>query len=262
MNHEYKNQDCLVYLKTLEDNSVDFILTDPPYFIGYDAGKGWDSQWKSDDEYISWCMEWSKELARVLKDNKMMCVFGTLKYDTFLRYKLEVLNKLKDFHPQNEIIWSYNWGGRSKSNFARKHEYIWCYSKGKSFTFNGDSVRTERKQKINIRTGQEYDKGTIPTCIWEKNNHTTSKEYCNWHPTQKPISILERFIEAYTNPGEVVLDIFNGTASTMVACENTGRIFKGCEFDKEYYDLSTARYTTLTGQQYNNNLTNQIGNSP
>jgi site-specific DNA-methyltransferase (adenine-specific) len=73
---------------------------------------------------------------------------------------------------------------------------------------------------------------------------------------------LERFIEAYTNPGEVVLDIFNGTASTMVACENTGRIFKGCEFDKEYYDLSTARYTTLTGQQYNNNLINQIGNSP
>ena len=137
-----------------------------------------------------------------------------------------------------------------RTRHTRLRVFSWCYSKGKSFTFNGDSVRTERKQKINIRTGQEYDKGTIPTCIWEKNNHTTSKEYCNWHPTQKPISILERFIEAYTNPGEVVLDIFNGTASTMVACENTGRIFKGCEFDKEYYDLSTARYTTLTGQEF------------
>ena len=57
MNHEYKNQDCLVYLKTLEDNSVDLILTDPPYFIGYDAGKGWDSQWNSDDEYILWCID-------------------------------------------------------------------------------------------------------------------------------------------------------------------------------------------------------------
>ena len=250
MKHEYTNQDCLQYLKTLSDNSVDLILTDPPYFIGYDAGKGWDSQWKSDDEYISWCTEWSKECARVLKEERMMCVFGTLKYDTFLRYKLEVLNKLTNFCPQNEIVWSYNWGGRSKSNFARKHEYIWCYSKGKKFLFNGDSVRTERKQKINIRTGEEYELGTIPTCVWEKNNHTTSKEYCNWHPTQKPISILERFIEAYTNPGDTVLDIFNGTASTMIACENTNRIFKGCEFDKEYYDLSVARYTTLTGKDF------------
>ena len=50
--HEYKNLDCLEYLKKLKDNSVDLILTDPPYFIGYDKGKGWDSQWKSDEEYL------------------------------------------------------------------------------------------------------------------------------------------------------------------------------------------------------------------
>lgn len=248
--HQYLNLDCLDYLKTLKDESIDLVLVDPPYFIGFDGGKNWDKQWNADQEYLDWCEKWTKECARVMKPNSMLCVFGTLKYDNFLRYKLEILNKIPNFFSQNEIIWSYNWGGRSKSNFARKHEYIWCYSKGKKFTFNGDIVRTERKQKINIRTGKEYDKGTIPTCIWEKNNHTTSKEYCNWHPTQKPISILERFIEAYTNPGEVVLDIFNGTASTMIACENTGRIFKGCEFDKEYFDLSIARYTTLTGQDF------------
>lgn len=249
--HNYKNLDCLKYLKELPDNSVDMVLTDPPYFIGYDGGKGWDSQWKSDDDYLSWCESWIKECARVLKPNRMMCIFGTLKYDTFLRLRLEVLNKLPNFHRQNEIIWSYNWGGRSKSNFARKQEYIWCYSKEAQFLFNSDNIRTERKQKINIRTGQEYDKGTIPTCIWEKNNHTTSKEYCNWHPTQKPISILERFILAYTNPGETVLDIFNGTASTMIACENTGRIFNGCELDEDYYKMSVARYVQLTGKDFN-----------
>lgn len=248
--HNYKNLDCLKYLQELPDNSVDMVLTDPPYFIGYDGGKGWDSQWKSDDDYLSWCESWIKECARVLKPNRMMCIFGTLKYDTFLRLRLEVLNKLPNFHRQNEIIWSYNWGGRSKSNFARKQEYIWCYSKEVKFLFNSDEIRTERKQKINIRTGQEYDKGTIPTCIWEKNNHTTSKEYCNWHPTQKPISILERFILAYTNPGETVLDIFNGTASTMIACENTGRIFNGCELDEDYYRMSMARYIQLTGKDF------------
>ena len=246
--HEYKNLDCLEYLKKLKDNSVDLILTDPPYFIGYDKGKGWDSQWKSDEDYLEWCKKWSIECARVLKPNKMMCVFGTLKYNTFLRYRLEILDKLPNFHQQPEIIWSYNWGGRSKTNFARKHEYIWCYSKDKSFPFNADDIRTERKQKTNIRTGKEYEHGTIPTCVWEKNNHTTSKEYCNWHPTQKPISILERFIKAYTNPGDTVLDIFTGAASTLIACENLNRNFKGCEIDLEFYELSKARFTELTGE--------------
>lgn len=249
--HTYKNQNCLDYLKDLPDNSVDLILTDPPYFIGYDGGKGWDSQWKSDNDYLSWCDSWVKECARVLKPNRMMCIFGTLKYDTFLRLRLEILSSLPNFHKQNEIIWAYNWGGRSKTNFARKHEYIWCYSKDSKFLFNDIDVRVERKQKVNIRTGKEFEKGTIPTCIWEKNNHTTSKEYCNWHPTQKPISILERFILAYTNPGDIVLDIFNGSASTMIACENTGRQFSGCEMDEDYYKMSIARYVQLTGKDFN-----------
>ena len=80
------------------------------------------------------------------------------------------------------------------------------------------------------------------------NNHTTSKEYCNWHPTQKPISILERFIKAYTNPGDTVLDIFSGAASTLIACENLNRNFKGCEIDLEFYELSKARFAELTGK--------------
>jgi site-specific DNA-methyltransferase (adenine-specific) len=248
--HEYKNVDCLEYLKSLPDNSIDLILTDPPYFIGYDGGRGWDKQWNSDEEYLEWCKLWVNECVRVLKPNRMFCVFGTLKYDTFLRMKLDILNKIPNFYSQNEIIWSYNWGGRSKTNFARKHEYIWCYSKDKSFLFNADSVRKERKQKINIRTGEEYEKGTIPTCIWEKNNHTTSKEYCNWHPTQKPLEILERFIEAYTNPGDTVLDLFTGSASVMIAAENTGRSFKGCELDPEYFELSLSRYILLTGKEF------------
>ena len=64
-----ENKDCLEYLKTLEGESVDLVLTDPPYFIGFDGGKGWDSQWKSEDEYLDWCKEWTEECARVLKPN-------------------------------------------------------------------------------------------------------------------------------------------------------------------------------------------------
>lgn len=240
------NEDCLSYVRKLPDKSIDLVLTDPPYFIGFDGGKGWDSQWKDENDYLHWCSLWTKECVRVLKDNRMMIVFGTLKTDTFLRYKLEILNN-QMMKSQNEIIWSYNWGGRTKNNFARKHEYAWCYSKGNSFLFNDDDVRIERKQKVNIRTGKDFEHGTIPTCVWEKNNHTTSKEYVNWHPTQKPFMILERMIRAYTNPNETVLDIFSGSGSTWIAATNTNRNFLGCELDEDYYKKSVDRHKNLTG---------------
>ena len=235
-----KNVDCLEYLKNLEDNSVDLVLTDPPYFIGFDGGKGWDSQWKTEDEYLSWCSEWTQECIRVLKPNRMLIVWGTLKTETFLKYKLQTSADAR-LVPQNEIIWSYNWGGRAKTNFARKHEYAWCWSKGKEFLFNDDDVRVERKVSKNLRTGQAYEKGTIPTCIWEKNNHTTSKDFCGWHPTTKNLEVLERMIRAYTNPGDTVLDIFMGSGSTAIAADRCERSYAGCERDEEYYTKSLAR---------------------
>ena len=233
------NKDCLKFLKTIPDKSVDLVLTDPPYNIGFDGGKGWD-KWETEQDYLDWCMEWSRECIRVLKDNRMFVVWGTLKTDTFLRYKLN-LNKIDGIFSQNEIIWSYNWGGRSKDNFARKHEYAWCYSTGKKFLFNGDDVRVERKVGKNLRTGKEYTKGTIPTCVWEKNNHTTSEDYCGWHPTTKNIEILERIIRAYSNENDLVLDCFMGSGSTAIACKKTNRDYIGCEFDKEYISKAIKR---------------------
>ena len=128
------NKDCLDFLTKVEDESVDLVLTDPPYFIGFDGGEGWDNQWKTEYDYLEWCDAWTNECIRVLKPNRMLVVFGTLKEETFLKYKLGV-SQSNWLTPQNEIVWSYNWGGRSKTNFARKHEYAWCWSKGKDFLF-------------------------------------------------------------------------------------------------------------------------------
>ena len=233
------NKDCLKYLKTIPDNSVDLVLTDPPYNIGFDGGKGWD-RWKTEQEYLDWCMEWSRECIRVLKDNRMFVVWGTLKTDTFIKYKIN-LNTIENIYSQNEIVWSYNWGGRGKDNFARKHEYAWCYSKGKKFLFNGDDVRVERKVSKNLRTGKDYTKGTIPTCVWEKNNHTTSVDYCGWHPTTKNLDILQRIIKAYTNENDLVLDCFMGSGSTAIACKLSNRDYMGCELDEEYISKAIDR---------------------
>ena len=164
----------------------------------------------------------------------MLIVWGTLKTESFLKYKLQT-NTDSRITSQNEIIWSYNWGGRAKNNFARKHEYAFCWSKGEIFLFNDDDLRVERKVKKNLRTGKDYEQGTIPTCIWEKNNHTTSKDYIGWHPTTKNLEVLEKLIRAYTNPGDTVLDCFMGSGSTAIAANRCNREYTGTELDVEYY---------------------------
>jgi site-specific DNA-methyltransferase (adenine-specific) len=233
-------------LKSIPDNSVDLINTDPPYFKI--VKNDWDNQWKTEKEYLDWCREWTSECVRVLKPNRCFYVWGTTKTDTFLRYKLDVLNSMDELHYQNWIIWHYDWGGRTKKTFARKHEDLLMYSKGKEFLFNADDVRIPYKVKKNVRKGATNNpKGKIPTDVWQKNNHTTSKEYAGWHPTQKPISILERTILGNTNVGDTVLDVFSGSGSTMIASVKNNRNFIGCELDEEYYNKSKTRLKELTG---------------
>jgi site-specific DNA-methyltransferase (adenine-specific) len=214
-------------------------LLDPPYYRIID--KDWDKQWSSEDDYLFWCNQWTTECVRVLKPNSVIAVWGTTKTDTFLKYKLNVLNGL-GLNYLGWCIWSYEWGGKPRNNFARKHEDCLIYYKGDNWTFNADDVRVPYKMKKNIReTAQNNPKGKIPTFVWEKNNHTTSKEYVGWHPTQKPLLVLERLIKAYTNEGEIVVDCFSGSGSTAIACDRTGRNFIGCDSSKEYVERSIER---------------------
>lgn len=290
-----KHQDCLEFLASLQDNSVDLVILDPPYNIGFDKNQGWDSQWDSTESYLEWCAKWTAECFRVLKANKCFYVWGTTKTDTFLHYKLSVLNNIPNAYYQNWIIWAYDWGGRTKKTFPRKHEDLLMYSKGSSFPFYPENVFVPRvleeniniarkirllvkrvnniaftekdehswtQYKYHLKTEDELAKellslndknlkfkaGKIPTDVWHKNNHTTSAEYCNWHPTQKPISLLERIIKAHTVPGDVILDVFGGTASTAIAAQNTGRNAWISEFDSTFHTKSIEHFRSMTNQ--------------
>ena len=170
----------------------------------------------------------------------MFIVWGTLKTETFLRYKLQTTDNHAVLTPQNEIIWGYNWGGRSKTNFARKHEYAWCWSKGKDFLFNDKEIT---KLKKNIRTGKDY---TQFQHVFGKRIITTSKDYCGWHPTTKNLEVMERIVRAYTLEGDTVLDIFMGSGSNAIAAKRSGRRYIGCERDSEYYDKLQQRIASET----------------
>lgn len=232
--------DCLEFLSKIPAESVDLVLVDPPYY--QISKEKWDNQWKSEKDYLDFCAQWTWECNRVLKVGGLFSVWGTTKHDTFLRYKLEVLNNISDLEYQNWIIWHYDWGGRTKKSFPRKHEDCLVYSKGKDFYFDADSVRIPYKMTSNIRKeAANNPKGKVPTDVWEKNIHTTSKEYVSWHPHQKPLMILERLIQAYCPPDGIVLDCFSGSGSTAIACINTKRNFLGSELNADYYKKSLER---------------------
>jgi DNA modification methylase len=249
LTYRIENKDCMDFLSTVEDNSIDYINVDPPYNIGYDGGDGWDT-FESEDVYLQWCDKWIRECYRVLKPEGMFTIWGTMKNDLFLKLKIGVLNNIDGFYSQNPIVWSYNWGGREKTNFPNKFEVTWNYSKGKKFLFNfhDDTIKVDRKMKMNVRTGKPFPEDkmkVLPTSIWEGNLATTSKEAkeTKFHPTVKPQFVLQRMISAYSPQGGLVMDIFSGSGSMAVASMETGRSFIGCELHKEYYDKSLERLT-------------------
>ena len=103
LTYRIENKDCMDFLSTVEDNSIDYINVDPLYNIGYDGGDGWDT-FESEDAYLTWCDSWIRECYRVLKPGGMFTVWGTMKNDLFLRLKIEVLNKIDDFY--NALGWN------------------------------------------------------------------------------------------------------------------------------------------------------------
>lgn len=240
---DLRNIDCLDLLRSIPQESVDLIIADPPYFEI--IGEKWDHQWKSEEEYLAWCREWVRECVRVLRPNGALYVWGTTKTDTFLRFKLNVLGTMPEMHYRNWVIWSYDWGGRTKKTWPRKHEDCLMYSKGPDVRWYPESIEVPRKLKKNMRTGEDFKGGKVPTDVWEQNNHTTSREYCGWHPTQKPIALLERMILAHTLAGDTVLDPFSGSGSTAVAALRNGRNFIGSEASPEYHEKSVSRIAEL-----------------
>ena len=119
------------------------------------------------------------------------------------------------------------------------------YSKGPDVRWYPESIEVPRKLKKNMRTGEDFKSGKVPTDVWEQNNHTTSREYCGWHPTQKPISLLERMILAHTLPGDTVLDPFSGSGSTAAAALRNGRNFIGSEASPGHHEKSVLRIAEL-----------------
>ena len=238
------NDDCLKVLPTLEESSVDLILTDPPY--GTSACK-WDSVIPFDKMWV--------QLQRLIKENKPIILFGSEPFSSYLR-----TSNIKWF--KYDWIWEKQRG----SNFlnykyqpSKNYEIISVFSNGAtSFVKNNsncpynpqmiEGIPYEMKQGKGgdavVREGSRIGKNIIT-----KNNGTrypnaiqkfnSDKE--KLHPTQKPVALLEYLIKTYTNENDTVLDFTMGSGSTGVACKNLNREFIGIELDEKYFNIAKER---------------------
>ena len=243
------NGDCLVEMQKLENQSVDLILTDLPY--GTTACK-WDN-------IIPYEPMW-KELKRIRKEKTPIALFGNEPFSSHLR--ISNINEYK-----------YDWKYKKliASNFASakyqpmKHiEDVMIFGKG---VLNYYPIKQERAQsgKSRIEAGYKYNSKKGGDFIGNINRTVTDQDYDKnlkfpediqtfnnrakgdrgYHPTQKPIKLLEYLIKTYTKENETVLDFTMGSGSTGVACKNTNRDFIGIELEKEYFDIAKERIETL-----------------
>lgn len=148
----------------------------------------------------------------------------------------------------NWIIWPYDWGGRSRNRFARKHDDILWYSKTRTYKFYGERVSIPKITASGVGFNPSGRDTKIPTDVWSDigNFHTMSLERIkdndgkNIH-WQKPLRLMDRIILATTDEGDCVVDPFMGTGSTGVSALNLGRFFLGIELDEEIFEVARKR---------------------
>jgi DNA modification methylase len=210
------NDDCLNVLKQLPDKCIDLVLTDPPYNIGIDGGKGWDNI----DDYEVFIKQVFSEAQRV---SKRQIFFFDYSYTKLFEELAE---------PKERFIW-HREGGFSGDFIKKGYEPFYLYGdevanipKIKNEYADTDPRLREFKSVSNV--------WTIPNLVGRKNEKAG-------HPTQKPLKLFERCVYMGSNEGDIVLDCFSGSGTTAVVCHNLKRRFICVEKDFDYWKTSCKR---------------------
>ena len=126
----------------------------------------------------------------------------------------------------NEIVWAYDYGGRSKSRWPAKHDNILWYAKDpEDYTFNYEDVDRIPYMAPDLVGADKAERGKTPTDVWRHTIVPTNGKEKTGYPTQKPLGIVERIVRVHSNPGDVVLDFFAGSGTTGEAAAKLGRGF-------------------------------------
>lgn len=245
MDRDYKDDnvwlmygDCLERMKEIPDGSVDAIICDPPYQM---TANKWDS-------VVPFEPMWA-ELKRVIKHNGVVALFGSQPFTTVLG--ASNIEQLK-------YTWHWRKSRPSGHMNAKKaplkdlEDILIFYAKQPTYNPQGVIPCNVKKKNTPARVanGSTYGKvGNAPK-VHEQRLTNYPRQVLDFasphnvgafHPTQKPVALMEYLIKTYTNEGETVLDFTAGSFTTGVACANLNRRFIGIEMDEKYFDIGVNR---------------------
>jgi len=211
------NEDCLEGMKRIENESVDLVVTDPPYLINYKTNYRKDKQHKfsnaiENDDNPDVVSAYIKECYRIMKPDTAMYMFCSFDKVDFFKTELE-----KYFKVKNMIVWVKNnhTAGDLKAQFGKQYELIFLVNKGRSI-INGKRI----------------------TDVWNFKRVSSDKLI---HQNQKPLALIEQCILKHSKEGDVVFDGFIGSGTTAEASVNTRRKYIGFELDEDYYNVAIKR---------------------
>ncbi|NSW53113.1 MAG: RsmD family RNA methyltransferase [Anaerolineae bacterium] len=264
--------DNLAVLESLPSASVDLVYIDPPFNTGKvqgrtriktvraETGQGdrvgfGGNEYKSVavgssaygdifDDFLAFLEPRLREAYRVLKHNGSL--YFHIDYREVHYCKILLDNIFGRDHFLNEIIWAYDYGGRGKNRWPAKHDNILLYVKDiENYTFNWDEVERIPYMAPGLVSAEKRERGKFPTDVWWHTIVATNGKEKTGYPTQKPMGVLRRILQASANPGDVVLDFFAGSGTTGEAALERGCTFLLADNNPQAIAVMRERFAAL-----------------
>ena len=271
--NEVINGENLAALKSMPDQSFQLIYIDPPFNTGRSQvrtnrssvssstgnlgfqGKRYEQVVKSvlsyDDDFADY---WAFLEPRLIEAYRLLNESGTIylhldyREAHYAKVLMDALFGRECF--LNEIIWAYDYGGKSKSRWPAKHDTILVYVKNPTkYFFDSATVDREPYMAPGLVTPEKVARGKLPTDVWWHTIVSPTGKEKTGYPTQKPLGILRRIISASSRPGDRVLDFFAGSGTTAQAAFELKRQFVVVDQNPESIEVITSRLNAL-GVEY------------
>jgi DNA modification methylase len=252
--------DCLDLLARMPDASVHLTFADPPFNIGYDYDSYHDRL--DADDYLAWSKRWMGEVSRVLAaDGTFWLAIG----DEYAAELKVIATRELGFVCRSWVVWYYTFGVNCRQKFSRSHAHLFHFVKDPAtFTFNTDAIRVPSARELVYGDKRACPTGRLPDDTWILRPQDlpegfvadgdtwyfprvcgTFKERSGWHGCQMPEQLLGRIIRASSHPGDVVLDPFGGSGTTLAVAKKLGRRFLGLELSEQYAKRIDARLSAI-----------------
>jgi DNA modification methylase len=246
---------CIVEMGRIPDASVALVCTDPPYNYGINYGDHFDDD-RPTTVYLDWARLWLAQIYRVLSDTGSFWLF----MPDELVSEIDVICKSDGhFHKRSHVIWTYTFGVNCTNKLTRSHVHLLYYTVNLTkFIFNADQVRVPSARQLIYNDKRANPDGRLPDDTWiirpqDFNGFLSGED--TWHcpringtfksrlspPTQLPEQLVGRILRACSNPGDLVLDPFCGSGTTLAVARKLGRRFLGFELSEDYCRLANER---------------------